>query len=147
MEYGFIDDKFRDVVTLARDDKKYDFSLRENEIYALADRVIDLYKNMDDSLQFKGVKIKEREKIAKETPDESAKSERKFKDLRGVACPMNFVQTKIQLSTIHPGEELEVWLDDGQPINNVPGSVRGEGHAILKQEQYENFWKVIIRKK
>ena len=56
---------------------------------------------------------------------------RKFKNLRGVACPMNFVQTKIQLATMQPGEELEIWLDDGAPLNNVPGSVQNEGHEIL----------------
>jgi sulfite reductase (ferredoxin) len=44
-------------------------------------------------------------------------------------------------------EILEIWLDDGQPINNVPGSVRNEGHTVLAQTQNDGFWKVVIKKK
>jgi sulfite reductase (ferredoxin) len=113
-----------------------DFISRKAEVYALADAVIDLYKNMDDSLQFKT------EKPAEVKP----KTDRRFKDLRGVLCPMNFVQTKIQLSTMQFGDELEIWLDDGQPIINVPGSVRGEGHEVLEQVRAGEYWKVVIRK-
>lgn len=151
IEFGFVEDKFRDIISIARDDKEYNFDARRNEIYELADAVITLYKNMDDSLQFKNVKggqateEEKKEEIRKE--ENKFLSARKFKDLRGVTCPMNFVQTKIQLSPMHSGEELEIWLDDGQPINNVPGSVRGEGHEILEQQQIDGYWKVVIKKK
>jgi sulfite reductase (ferredoxin) len=140
IEYGFVDDRFRDVVSMARDVKEYDFSSREDEIYALADRVIDLYKSMDDSLQFKNVPPAPVERIR-----ESAAG--KFKDLRGVACPMNFVQAKILLATMQSGERLEIWLDDGPPINNVPGSVRNEGHEIVEQKAKDDYWILIIKKK
>jgi sulfite reductase (ferredoxin) len=69
------------------------------------------------------------------------------KDLRGVACPMNFVRTKLELATLQSGDLLEVWLDEGQPINNVPGSVRNEGHTVISLTPVENYWKVLIRKK
>jgi sulfite reductase (ferredoxin) len=59
---------------------------------------------------------------------------------------MNFVKTKIELSTMKSGELLEILLDDGAPIKNVPGSVRNEGHHILEEKQKENFWSVLIRK-
>ena len=55
IEFGLVDDKFRNIVLLARDEKKYNFTLLQNEIFALADAVAGLYKNMDDSLQFKNV--------------------------------------------------------------------------------------------
>ncbi|OAV63365.1 UDP-N-acetylmuramate--L-alanine ligase [Bacteroidales bacterium Barb4] len=71
---------------------------------------------------------------------------RRFKDLRGVACPMNFVHTKIQLSAMQSGEELEILLDDGQPINNVTRSVLSEGHQVLEQNPIDTYWKVIIKK-
>lgn len=151
IEFGFVDDKFRNIVVTARDDKKYDFALSTDEIYALSDAVTELYRNMDDSLQFKNVKAKTENKVQEITapaPEASlVQNRRNFKDLRGVACPMNFVQTKIQLSAIQSGDELEIWLDDGQPINNVPGSVRGEGHEVLEQQQIGDHWKVIIKKK
>jgi sulfite reductase (ferredoxin) len=97
---------------------------------------------MDDSLQFKNVKPP---LPAAKEPQRSA-AKRKFKDLRGVACPMNFVQTKIQLSAMSSGDELEIFLDDGQPITNVPGSVREEGHTVLEQVQVDNYWRLVIKK-
>lgn len=69
------------------------------------------------------------------------------KDFRGVMCPMNFVMTKIALTPMQSGQILEILLDDGAPIENVPGSVKGEGHTILSTEKIENYWKVLIRKK
>jgi sulfite reductase (ferredoxin) len=69
------------------------------------------------------------------------------KDFRGVACPMNFVKTKIELSSLKSGDLLEIWLDDGQPIQNVPGSVRNEGHEVVSVLQEDIFWKVLIKKR
>lgn len=69
------------------------------------------------------------------------------KDFRGVACPMNFVKTKIALAQMQSGQVLEILLDDGQPIQNVPGSVKQEGHTILSTEQAGDYWRVLIRKK
>ena len=69
------------------------------------------------------------------------------KDFRGVMCPMNFVKTKIALTPMKSGQILEILLDDGAPIENVPGSVKGEGHTVLATEKVENYWKVLIRKK
>ena len=69
------------------------------------------------------------------------------KDFRGVMCPMNFVKTKIALTPMQSGQTLEILLDDGAPIENVPGSVKNEGHTILSTEKVENYWKVLIKKK
>ena len=69
------------------------------------------------------------------------------KDFRGVMCPTNFVKTKIALTPMQSGQILEILLDDGAPIENVPGSVKNEGHTILSTEKVENYWKVLIRKK
>ncbi|MDR2385619.1 MAG: sulfurtransferase TusA family protein [Tannerella sp.] len=143
IEFGIVDGCFRDIVSLARDNQEYDFSKRREEIFALASAVTELYKNMDDSLQFKNANIHKPETETPKQPD----ADRKFGDLRGVACPMNFVKTKILLSTMQSEKELEIWLDDGLPIANVPGSVRNEGHEILEQTQIGNHWKVVIRKK
>lgn len=67
-------------------------------------------------------------------------------DLRGVICPYNFVKTKLKLETMEGGQILSVLLDDGDPIRNVPQSVRNEGHTILSQERVERAHRVIIRK-
>lgn len=70
------------------------------------------------------------------------------KNLRGVSCPMNLVYSKVALSEIQPGQLIEIILDDGPPINNVPGSVLKEGHEILEKKQLQDgAWSVLVRKK
>lgn len=69
-----------------------------------------------------------------------------FLDLRGTPCPMNFVKTKIRLEKMAIGEILEIWIDDGEPIESVPKSVIEEGHKVLSQKKMENYYKVCIEK-
>ncbi|MHB9029921.1 MAG: sulfurtransferase TusA family protein, partial [Candidatus Latescibacterota bacterium] len=69
-----------------------------------------------------------------------------IRDYRGIACPMNFVKVKIDMAGMAKGETLEVYLDDGPPIDNVPRSVEGEGHEIVRRERKDDYWKVVVRK-
>ena len=70
-----------------------------------------------------------------------------IKNCRGVGCPLNLVYVKVELAKLKPGQVLEMILDDGPPINNVPGSVIKEGHAILGKKQLEDgTWSVFIQK-
>lgn len=70
-------------------------------------------------------------------------------DLRGVACPLNYVKTKLKLEMMDAGEQLEVWLDAGEPIKNVPMSLRSDGHKIVIQEPLEPeeaHFKILVEK-
>jgi len=70
-------------------------------------------------------------------------------DLRGVACPMNYVKTKLKLEMMDNGEQLEVWLDAGEPIRNVPMSLRNDGHKILDEAPLEpeaKHFKILVEK-
>lgn len=70
------------------------------------------------------------------------------KNLRGVNCPMNLVYTKVAMAELQSGDVLEIILDDGPPINNVPGSVEKEGHRVLAKKQLDDgAWSVLVRKK
>ena len=51
-------------------------------------------------------------------------------DLTGVPCPMNWVQTKLALEELAPGDSLVVELDEGEPIESVPRSAREDGHEV-----------------
>lgn len=161
---GLISKSFLPLVEQAKaegKEGKYD----QAQADALADAVIALYKTMDDSLQFKVSEVSEAsnssssstpstpstpsEPSTSSTPSEptSLQPNRK-KDLRGVLCPMNFVRTKLELAAMQSGEILEILLDDGKPIENVPGSVKLEGHEVISQKQEpEGHWTVLIRKK
>ncbi|MEO0223773.1 MAG: sulfurtransferase TusA family protein, partial [candidate division WOR-3 bacterium] len=68
-------------------------------------------------------------------------------DLRGTPCPLNYVKTKLKLEELNIGDILEIYLDDGEPIRNVPKSLENDGQEIIKIEQVENYFKVLIRKK
>ncbi len=67
-------------------------------------------------------------------------------DLRGVICPYNFVKTKLKLEGMDHGDVLTVILDDGEPMRNVPQSIRNEGHVVLRQEPFEGAFRIFIRK-
>jgi sulfite reductase (ferredoxin) len=142
IQEGQVNKAFEAVVRLALENPEASYVKFQSLIEELATAVIELYNNMDDSLQFKANK-----EPAKpiEAPVGIAPVKR-IKDFRGVACPMNFVKTKIELSGMKSGELLEILLDDGAPIKNVPGSVRNEGHHILEEKKKDGFWSVLIRK-
>jgi sulfite reductase (ferredoxin) len=99
---------------------------------------------MDQALRFPA------EKAASSTPAAASAAashaEDAFKDFRGVACPMNFVKTKLALDPLKKGQTLRILLDDGAPIENVPRSVSAEGHKILEQEKKDGHWTVLIEK-
>ncbi len=66
-------------------------------------------------------------------------------DLRGTPCPINFVRTKLKLSQMSPGQILEVWLDSGEPIEQVPHSLKVAGYDDQTLEEVDNFFKLSIR--
>ena len=167
---GIIPQKFKVLTDKARNNES--LIAEKPLIDELADLLNDLYQNMDDSLQFKlpaektpveqvaEEKNAEEKAPAEQVSEEKAPAEKASaaeetetivpdvkKDFRGVMCPMNFVKTKIALTTMQSGQILEILLDDGAPIENVPGSVKNEGHTILSTEKVENYWKVLIKKK
>lgn len=169
---GIIPQKFKVLTEMAKNNES--LISEKPLIDELADLLNDLYQNMDDSLQFKLPAAQSPTDFtdntdSKEKSAESAKSARQKdtseneqkssagepeaispdvkKDFRGVMCPMNFVKTKIALTPMQSGQILEILLDDGAPIENVPGSVKNEGHTILSTEKVENYWKVLIKKK
>lgn len=68
-------------------------------------------------------------------------------DLRGVGCPLNYVKTRVALDDIDPGACLEVWLDPGQPEENVPRSCEEDGYPVLLLERRpEGYVRLVVRR-
>ncbi len=67
-------------------------------------------------------------------------------NLLGVVCPINFVKTKLKLEEMDENQILEVYLDEGEPIRNVPRSVKEEGHTVVKVIKEEDHFKLYIKK-
>lgn len=66
-------------------------------------------------------------------------------DLRGTPCPINFVRTKLRLQQMQPGELLEVWLDPGEPIEQVPDSLTMAGYKIEQMTDCSGYFSLLIR--
>jgi sulfite reductase (ferredoxin) len=142
IDENLVDSRFLHVAEKGRLGDATELIAAREDVIGLADAVESLYLGMDNSLQFKT-----------STVDTSATSQPKkhrapdlVKDLRGVSCPMNFVKTKMALSQLSKGQILEITLDDGAPIDNVPRSVEQEKHQIVEQKKQGNHWVVIIKK-
>jgi TusA-related sulfurtransferase len=67
-------------------------------------------------------------------------------DLRGTPCPINFVRTKLRLEQMPPGALLEVWLDPGEPIEQVPDSLKMEGYGIELLQDKEQYFVLQVRR-
>ncbi len=67
-------------------------------------------------------------------------------DLRGTPCPINFVRTKLRLEQMAPGALLEVWLDPGEPIEQVPDSLAMEGYPIEAVEDRSGYFALKVRR-
>lgn len=68
-------------------------------------------------------------------------------DLQGVPCPQNFARVVLRLEAMDEGERLEVFIDDGEPIDNVPLAVLDKGHRIKVKEKVGDMWRLIIEKR
>jgi len=71
-----------------------------------------------------------------------------FLDITSEKCPMTFVKVKLKLESLNPGDTLEVLLNEGEPLENVPKSVEEIGHRVLKiKAEGAGKHKVVIEKK
>lgn len=67
-------------------------------------------------------------------------------DLRGVTCPTNFVMAKLELEDIETGATVEFLLDDGEPVKNVPRSLKSEGHKLLGLQERDGYYVLLLEK-
>ena len=67
-------------------------------------------------------------------------------DLRGTPCPINFVRTKLKLQQMSPDSLLEVWLDPGEPLDQVPDSLKMEGYGIEAMDDRDSFFALLVRR-
>jgi len=140
IQTGLVDASYRELLKIAQAGDDQGLLKRKPEVHNLAQRIELLYEYMDNAFNFKIP-----ESAAPGKPEAVAAAV--VKDFRGVGCPMNFVKTKMELAKLESGQILEIWLDDGAPIENVPGSVMAEGHKVISQAKTGNYWIVRIEKK
>lgn len=121
-------------------------------VLKLLSEINRLYDLMDDTLKFTGEIA---EKLAPalvvgdggEPSEEVAKTKSDaFMDLKGVACPINYVKAKIKMETMSVGQTLLLYLDDGEPIRNVPNSLKNDGQEILQMDNKGSYFELLVKK-
>lgn len=68
-------------------------------------------------------------------------------DITDVVCPITFVKAKVALEELDEGQILSIRLNDGEPVQNVPRSIKEEGHEILKLDDNQDGTYTLIVKK
>ncbi|MDR2367984.1 MAG: sulfurtransferase TusA family protein [Deltaproteobacteria bacterium] len=68
-------------------------------------------------------------------------------DVTDVVCPMTFVKAKVALDGLEPGQVLSIRLSDGEPIRNVPRSLKDDGHRVLGlTDNGDGTYDLLVRK-
>jgi len=107
----------------------------------LANRVEELFLSLDADLKFKvGPVTREADVNKIETTKQTI-------DLRGVECPLNFVKAKLALEKIDVGQILEILLDEGEPVRNVPDSFAEQGQEVIEIKDSGDHFCVRVRRK
>jgi sulfite reductase (ferredoxin) len=107
----------------------------------LAERVEALFLSLDAALKFKIEPIKQRAS-AQRSAEQTHTT-----DLRGVACPLNFVKAKLELEKIDIGDVLEVLLDEGESVRNVPASFSDQGQEVMDVKSVGDHYEVKVRRR
>lgn len=113
---------------------------RWDAIAALLERVEELFLSLDAGLKFTVAAIRSDE----QSPAPDGPSHKV--DLRGVPCPLNFVKTKLAIEKIAIGQVVEIALDEGEPIRNVPASVTGQGQEVVETLKVDDYFLLRIRR-
>lgn len=68
-------------------------------------------------------------------------------DITDVVCPITFVKAKAALEELEEGQILSIRMNDGEPVQNVPRSIKEEGHQVLKLVSNEDgTYTLFVRK-
>jgi sulfite reductase (ferredoxin) len=113
------------------------------QVKDLVARVEELFLSLDANLKFKAEPIVKKASISIETD----KAKNHIIDLRGVMCPLNFVKAKIELEKLRIGDILEVLLDEGEPVQNVPSSFTEQGQQVLEIKSVGDYHNVKVQRK
>jgi len=75
-----------------------------------------------------------------------------FLDITDLVCPMTFVHTKLLMERLPVGAVAEIRLNVGEPLKNVPRSLREHGHEILSLKPEDGAgedgpYRLVVRKR
>jgi TusA-related sulfurtransferase len=71
----------------------------------------------------------------------------KFVDITDVVCPITFVKVKVAIEDVQDGQILSVKMNEGEPVQNVPRSLKEEGHRVIEiEDNKDGTFTILIEK-
>ncbi len=68
-------------------------------------------------------------------------------DITDVTCPITLVKAKLAIEELEEGEILQIHLNSGEPLENVPRSLGEEGHEVLEKiDNNDGTWELIVKR-
>jgi TusA-related sulfurtransferase len=68
-------------------------------------------------------------------------------DLQGEVCPYTFVKSKLALEEMEAGQVLRVIVTNPESADNVPRSLKNEGHTVLDISRLgDQRWAILVKK-
>jgi sulfite reductase (ferredoxin) len=110
------------------------------QVRELVHRAEEIFLSLDSNLEFRAGPV------TRQTKPDKKGGENHIIDLRGVACPLNFVKAKLELEKLDRGRILEVLLDEGEPARNVPESFCEHGQEVIEIKNVGDYFNVKIRR-
>ncbi len=144
IDTGVVDPAFADIQVLYESLRGSDRAVLDTDLRRVAafhGHIRELYDAMDSSFNFPLFCSTEAQ-----GPETRKSNVPHSEDLRGTPCPFNFVKAKLLLETLAKGDVLEILLDDGEPIHNVPQSLRSDGHTVLSATKIGNYYSLLVEK-
>ena len=70
-------------------------------------------------------------------------------DISAEVCPLTMVKTKLLLEKMAVGEVACIRLSAGEPLDNVPRTLRDQGHSVLElrpEAESTTIYRLLVRK-
>ena len=70
-------------------------------------------------------------------------------DISAETCPLTFVKAKLLLENMAAGEVACIRLSEGEPLDNLPRTLRDQGHSVLElraEESGGTIYRLLVRK-
>ncbi len=70
-------------------------------------------------------------------------------DITSDICPLTMVKTKLLIERMQVGEIASIRLNSGEPLDNVPRTLRDHGHEVIEikaEEPANSFYRLLVKK-
>jgi TusA-related sulfurtransferase len=68
-------------------------------------------------------------------------------DITDVVCPITFVKAKVAIEELEAGDLLQLRINAGEAMQNVPRSLKEEGHKVTSvTDNRDGTFTVIVEK-